>query len=333
MGAPYVSIRRLVGNSQSAMLSAVEIYNKPRVAYREEITTILVVNAWELALKAALRQDKQRIHYKKQPRAPYRSIGIDDALGRVSARGLWPKSVDGSSVTANIQALTEYRDRAIHLYNVEDLGSVIYPFLQQNIINYRDFMVEKFKKDLAASMTWQLLPLGASVPAESIQFMRSDKAARSGAEVQKFMDNLRDLVARAEAADSDLSRIAATYDINLQSVKHVTSTDLSVAVTPAAKGKMAVKKTDSNQTHPFSATELIAKVNEKRRGRELNAHDHKVLCWKEGLRDEPQYAWKHRNAPAHVWSGDALSYMVSIPDHRYDEMRVEYAAVHARGKR
>jgi hypothetical protein len=45
---------------------------------------------------------------------------------------------------------------------------VIYPFLQQNVLNYRDFMLAKFKKDLADSMTWQLLPLGA--PAEAVQF-------------------------------------------------------------------------------------------------------------------------------------------------------------------
>jgi hypothetical protein len=37
MSAPYVSSRRLVANSLSAMLSAIEIYNKPQIAYREEV--------------------------------------------------------------------------------------------------------------------------------------------------------------------------------------------------------------------------------------------------------------------------------------------------------
>ena len=38
------------------MLSAVEVYNKPQMTYRDEVTVMLVVNAWELALKATLRQ-------------------------------------------------------------------------------------------------------------------------------------------------------------------------------------------------------------------------------------------------------------------------------------
>lgn len=153
MGAPYVSIKRLADNSLAAMLSAVEVYNKPQMTYRDEVTVMLVVNAWELALKATLRQKNRSIFYPKQRGERYRSIGIDDALGRVSANSLWPAGVDGPAVTANIKALTEYRDRAIHLYNAQGLGAVIYPFLQQNVLNYRDFMLAKFKKDLADSMT------------------------------------------------------------------------------------------------------------------------------------------------------------------------------------
>lgn len=37
MGAPYVSSRRLVDNSLAAMLSAVEVYNKPQMTYRDEV--------------------------------------------------------------------------------------------------------------------------------------------------------------------------------------------------------------------------------------------------------------------------------------------------------
>src|SRR6266576_853943 len=42
----------LVRNSKSAMFAAVEIHNKPIFPYRYEVCTLLVVNAWELALKA-----------------------------------------------------------------------------------------------------------------------------------------------------------------------------------------------------------------------------------------------------------------------------------------
>lgn len=331
MSAPYVSIKRLVDNSLAAMLAAVEVYNKPKMTYRDEVTVMLIVNAWELALKATLRQKNRSIFYTKQRGERYRSITIDDALGRVNANKLWPAEVDGPAVMANVKALTEYRDRAIHLYNAVGLGAVIYPFLQQNILNYRDFMFAKFKKDLADSMTWQLLPLGAKAPADAVQFMKVDRNATMVSEVEEFINELRHFMDDAQAAGSDMGRVAAVYDIHLQSQKKLTSADLVVAVSPTADGQIAIRKTDPNQTHPYSATELLAKVNEKRSGRELTTYDHQAICWTEGLRENQKYAWKHSNGATHVWSGDAVSYLASLSDQQYDEARAEYRA-HLRQK-
>lgn len=326
MGAPYVSSRRLVDNSLAAMLSAVEVYNKPQMTYRDEVTVMLIVNAWELALKATLRKKGRTIFYPKKRGERYRSVGLDDALGRVAADNLWPSGIDGPAVTANIVALAEYRDRAIHLYNARGLGAVIYPFLQQNVLNYRDFMLAKFNKDLADSMTWQLLPLGATAPADAVQFMKVDKDATMVAEVQEFIGELRRLMDRAEAAGGDMARVATVYDINMQSVKKMTSADLVVAVSPTADGQVVIRKTDPNQTHPFSMKELLAKVNAKREGRTLTTYDYQAICWKESLREDTKYAWKHSNGAAHVWSGDAVTYLASLPDERYDSIRAEYGA-------
>tara|TARA_B100000378_G_scaffold242272_1_gene211409 strand:+ start:8330 stop:9334 length:1005 start_codon:yes stop_codon:yes gene_type:complete len=326
MSAPYVSIKRLVDNSLAAMLAAVEVYNKPQMTYRDEVTVMLIVNAWELALKATLRQKNHSIFYPKQRGERYRSIAIDDALGRIGARNLWPAGVDGPAMTANIKALTEYRDRAIHLYNAQGLGAVIYPFLQQNVLNYRDFMLAKFKKDLADSMTWQLLPLGATAPADAVQFMKVDKNATMVAEVEEFIKELRTLMDDAQAAGSDMARVATVYDIHMQSVKKMTSADLVVAVSPTADGQVAVRKTDPNQTHPHSATELLEKVNKKHLGRKLTTYDLQAIWWKESLRDDTKYAWKHSNGASHVWSGDAVTYLASVADARYDEVRADYGA-------
>ena len=38
------------------MLAAIEVYNKPTFAYREESFAILAINSWELLLKARLLQ-------------------------------------------------------------------------------------------------------------------------------------------------------------------------------------------------------------------------------------------------------------------------------------
>lgn len=324
MSAPYVSIKRLTNNSMAAMLAAVEIYNKPQMTYRDEVTVISIVNAWELALKAALRQKNRSIYYPKKRGERYRSLTLDDSLTRITNAGLWPPGLDGPALTANLKALSEFRDRAIHLYNAPGLGSIIYAFLQQNILNYRDFVLAKFNRDLAEHMTWQLLPLGATVPSEAIRFMRGTPNTQAIAEVQEFIDDVRGLMDQAEQDGGDMGRVATIYDINLQSVKKMTSADLVVAVSQDAEGQIVLRKTDPNQTHPFTATELVDKVNARRVGRILNSYDHQAICWDEDLRANPSYAWKHSNASSHVWSGAAVTYLADKSDADCDGARTRY---------
>jgi hypothetical protein len=50
---------RLLQNAEAALISAIEIYNKPTFAYREETFAILALNAWELLLKAKLLEIKE----------------------------------------------------------------------------------------------------------------------------------------------------------------------------------------------------------------------------------------------------------------------------------
>src|ERR1017187_6505040 len=48
---------KFLEKAQAAITSAVEIYNKPSFAYREETFAILALNAWELLLKAKVLKD------------------------------------------------------------------------------------------------------------------------------------------------------------------------------------------------------------------------------------------------------------------------------------
>lgn len=73
MRGPSVSTKRLVDNSLAAMLAAVKVYNKPQVTYRDEVTVKLIVNAWELVLKATRWQKEHSII---QPKKPNRTVSF-----------------------------------------------------------------------------------------------------------------------------------------------------------------------------------------------------------------------------------------------------------------
>lgn len=122
----------LVGKSRSACLSAVETYNRASAMYREETFAILMINAWELLLKARVMREnggKVGALHELKPRrkkdgnpsklkevkrtrsgAPM-TIGIDRCWKLVS--GYSTDRIDEHCI-ANIEALVEIRDSATH---------------------------------------------------------------------------------------------------------------------------------------------------------------------------------------------------------------------------
>jgi hypothetical protein len=122
--------RRLLQNAEAALISAIEIYNKPSLAYREETFAILMVNAWELLLKAVLLdaanndvrclrvyfrkrtangQPGKKRYVKRNRAGNEMSIGIDACIVELEKRGL----AVPPPIKANLDALVEIRDNAI----------------------------------------------------------------------------------------------------------------------------------------------------------------------------------------------------------------------------
>lgn len=327
MARPYVSHKKLHANSRAAMLAAIEIYNKPQTTYREQVVTVLVVNAWELILKAALRKATKNIFYKKKRGEDYRSLSLEHCIANMDKHRLWPDSVDGDGVQANLRILTDYRNKIIHLYVADDLNSMLYMFLQQSIVNYRDFVLAFFGKDLADDITWTLLPLAASTPSDTIRSLRVDGDVRSTKVVEDFLRDLRQIISDAEELDADMGRIALVQEINLQSGKKISRADLEVAVNQGAPTTIVQRKIDPNQTHPFSAKQLVERINSARRNsRDINLHDLKCMAWRFKLRDDEKYAWKGTHNATCVWSGTALSFLTRKTDDEYKQVRDEYAA-------
>lgn len=124
---------QLLNKSTAAAVSAIEIYNKPDFKYREETFSILMINAWELLLKAKLINDSK---------GDFRCIFVSEKTRGKDGRELKrfypaknrmgnPKSVDiftamqrldiDKVLKENIELLVEIRDNAIHLMNKNKL--------------------------------------------------------------------------------------------------------------------------------------------------------------------------------------------------------------------
>src|SRR5260370_41053913 len=93
------SSRHLVRNAKSALLAAIEIYNKPGFQYRDECFVILLLNAWELYLKALISKNKSSIYYPKNRKEPYRTLSLIDAFTK--AEKYFPKKLDSLPIGTN----------------------------------------------------------------------------------------------------------------------------------------------------------------------------------------------------------------------------------------
>lgn len=125
----------MLEKSIAAMLSAIEIYNKPDFKYREETFSVLCINSWELLLKAQvlhlsnnkfnclyktefkiLKSGKKAITstIKKNRSGNPLSINLFEAYNIITREfGL---KID-KAVHDNLLALTEIRDNSIHFIN------------------------------------------------------------------------------------------------------------------------------------------------------------------------------------------------------------------------
>ena len=143
----------LVDKSVQAALAAIEIYNKPDFRYREETFSILLINAWEILLKAkVVKVGLEKIEalyipdkdnpgeFVKSRSGNYRTITIGKAINEVSL---------DERLKANLFILVELRDNAIHFRNESPiLNTKLLEVGTASLLSYLEICKEWFKKDL-----------------------------------------------------------------------------------------------------------------------------------------------------------------------------------------
>ena len=95
-------------NSRSAVVGAIEIYEKPTFTHGEEVFVILVLDAWELLLKAILSKNRRSIFYRRRCGEPHRTLSWSYALKQGTTKLVWPKVVGARLIEANLEHLTIY---------------------------------------------------------------------------------------------------------------------------------------------------------------------------------------------------------------------------------
>ena len=312
---------------QSLQFSAIEIYNKPRISYRDECFVILLINAWELILKAILSRNRQRIYYPKKYGKPYRTLSLGDALA--ISRVYFPANIDYEPVAKNIELLTTYRDNAIHFYNRPRFGELVHGLSQTSLKNYRDLVLALFRRDIATEMTIALLPLSFGRPPDPIEFIREYKQETvRDKPVLDFLRRISEITKELEANNLDTARLLTVFHVSLQSVKKVASADLIVGIdgTLGSQGTPYVveKRVDPNRTHPLRRKDVLERVEYVVDDVKFTSHIFQAVVWHYQIQDKGHLCWRAAGGQLTLYSNDMVGWIKNLTRPQIDEALEQY---------
>lgn len=331
------SYRKLLENAKAAMMAAIEIYNKPTFRYRDECVVILLLNAWELALKAILSKHKESIFYPKKRNQPYLTLSWQDAF--TNAKGFFHKEITPLPVQRNLELLGTYRNNAVHFYNAKSFRVILYALTQTCIKNFRDMIEQIFGIRLEDEINWQLLPLGIKPPIDIISYISSDKdlkGKRKSDAVREFLSELAAATNEIKSEGGDTGRLLTIFNVKLESVKKIGDADVIVGVTKAegAEGPLTVVKTqDPNITHPLRRKDILNKIKTLH-GKSFTQHVFEVVAWKYNMKGNPQYCWKAVEGGLTKYSNDTVAFINRLTATDIESAHNDYKiSLRSRGKR
>lgn len=257
------------------MVSAIEMYNKPDFRYREEVFCILVINAWELLLKAKVLKDNNNklssIYIKEYPKNKngekgrkmrYKltrsgnnfTVDIFNILKRLKDK----KEIDNICYE-NIEALVEIRDNSVHFINIDTLLSQkIQELGMATILSYITYIYDWFSISLE-KYNFYLMPLSFFHPDKYTPIPLGDR--------EKTINNVLQYIhSKEELFPSDSSRKHnITVAIETKVVKASKMTDaqkISITSDPSAP-QVQIGFEDVTKTHPMEYKDLTIKLKKR----------------------------------------------------------------------
>ena len=185
----------LLDSSQAALFAGIEIHNKPHIEYRYPTAVILIVNAWELALKAYVYKyiSKNSIYEKKGKNGNQHTISFTRALGFVQDHiNSVEKNVKFQAISENLNRLNDYRCSNVHFYE-NSLDPIIFMLISKAVLNYDVFLKKYFKKDIAKDDNLIILPVGLKLPFDPIDYLKQDYGKAHNEFVNNVIQTVREL--------------------------------------------------------------------------------------------------------------------------------------------
>lgn len=313
--------RLMLEKSISAILSSIEIYNKPDFKYREETFSVLCINAWELLLKSkvlSLSSNKLAALYVMQPRilsngekskiltAKRNRSGNPVSISLFEAYRIITEEYGvkiNKAVLDNLTALTEIRDNSIHFFNdditialkIQELGSAAL----QNYLH----LVQQWYGDVLSGYNFYLMPLSFFR-----DFNEASVVSLNSSE-KKLLDYIKSVEQKYdEGEDLKDYNLTLRIDIKLNKVKSDSSLPVSIS---DDKKFTAIKIVDGDflEKYPWDYEVLTTRLGKRYKDFKVNKKYHDI---RKSLESDIRYAYSHLSNPKNPKGARKLFYNPNI---------------------
>lgn len=316
MSAVY---ERLLDSSIQAALSAIEIYNKPDFKYREQVFTIININAWELLLKAKILQDNSddiESLYISLPNGSFKTNRSGNFL-TIEIMGAMRQLTLPPVVTANLEKLIEIRDTAVHFYHDDALAYIVYTLGVASLKNFQKFASEWFGKNLC-EYNFYILPLSFSYNFQTLSIL--DLQSKPDA-ISKLINSVTDIQANINGTD-DFHFIC---EIKTQIIlpKKSASADFTTVIDQTASNAPTIIKTQRlTDKYPLSYTQVRDKVIAQKP--EVKSYQLNQFIKKYGIKQDPKYCAYNFRTKAHREKYEQTGHLPTSVACLYNEDAVRY---------
>ncbi|WP_225919918.1 DUF3644 domain-containing protein [Pseudomonas zeae] len=310
----------MLEKSISAMLSAMEIYNKPDFKYREESFSVLCINAWELLFKAKilnLSSNKAASLYamehrilrngekSKFPRPKTNRSGNPMSISMFEAFRIITEEFGSKierAVIDNITALSEIRDNSIHFINddlmlsqkIQELGTA-------SLQNYAN-IVKSWHGNILLRYNFYLMPISF--------FRRFDEAPgiTLNPKEKKILDYIGQVEKIYDSNDIGTYNLTLRIDIKLQKVKSDDGLPIQYS-TDSNATKIIITELEISEKYPWDYKNLTTRLKRRFKNFKQNNNYHAI---RKPLEEDDKFAHKRYLTPGSTTGTPKIFYNPNI---------------------
>lgn len=277
---------RLVNSSIDGFVLALETINRISVRYRLEAFNYLIINAWELLLKAKIIHDSsnnEAIFRQRKRGEERRSHSLRHCLTLVFA--------EPSSVRLNIETVADERDKGTHLV-LDIIPPNILAVYQACVVNYHRALGEWFGISLSDRVPVGMMTIVYDIDHRKIDLNNTVLRRRVGADTVKYLMRRQNEIEAIQESVENSRDYSAQIELSVSVTNNKrNSADLQL-VGGASGDRIGVvnKYRDTSQTHTIYTVRAAEMIQERLAlPKRVNDYDVRAICHHYQIKDRFEF--------------------------------------------